>query len=228
MTPNPPKSVKIHVDNDHTVSGLWLRPRGARAVLVLAHGAGAGMAHPFMIALADVLAAVGVATLRYQFPFMEAGRRRPDSAALCQTAVRAAVAAGRRLARGLPVFAGGKSFGGRMTSQAQVASPLPGVQGLVLVGFPLHPANRPSEDRGQHLLEVKLPILFLQGTHDALAEMTLMKRVCRRLGPGATLIPMPHADHAFRVPVRSGRTDEEIQQALAAAVKNWLPAGRRG
>ena len=186
------------------------------------------MNHPIMIAIADALVTVGVATLRYQFPYMELGRRRPDSPVLCHATVRAAVIVARRLARGMPLFAGGKSFGGRMTSQAQVASPLADVRGLVFLGFPLHPAKRPSEDRARHLFEVTLPMLFLQGSRDALAEMKLMQRLCRHLGQRATLIPIQHADHSFHVPARSGRTDEDIQQALAAAIANWLPVGTRG
>jgi uncharacterized protein len=172
-----PRPVKITVDETHRVSGLLQVPRKARACYVLAHGAGAGMTHPFMAAIADGLFERGVATLRYQFPYMEQGGKRPDPPKLAQATVRAAVAEASRLVPKLPLIAGGKSFGGRMTSQAQADSPLPGVRGLAFLGFPLHAAGRPSEERAAHLFEVKIPMLFLQGTRDALADMPLMRRL---------------------------------------------------
>src|SRR6476660_5724217 len=172
MTPRP---VTITVDETHRVSGLLQVPRKARACYVLAHGAGAGMTHPFMAAIADGLAERGVATLRYQFPYMEQGGKRPDAPKLAQTTVRAAVAEASRLVPKLPLIAGGKSFGGRMTSQAQAASPLPGVRGLVFVGFPLHPPDKPADERGAHLFDVHVPMLFLQGTRDQLADMQLLQ-----------------------------------------------------
>jgi len=216
------KQIKIDIDRDHTVSGIWMRPRGATACLVLAHGAGAGMNHPFMLAITKALATEGIATLRYQFPYMESGRKRTDFPHLCHATVRAAVAAARRLGRQLPLFAGGKSFGGRMTSQAQAASPLPDVRGLIFLGFPLHPAKRPSNDRGRHLLEISIPMIFLQGTRDALAEPKLMRRLIRRISRCARLTSIQHADHSFHAPVRSGRTDDDIQDELAAAIATWL------
>src|SRR4249920_280983 len=175
------KPVTIAVDETHRVSGLLLTPRNARACYVLAHGAGAGMTHPFMAAIADGLAERGVATLRYQFPYMEQGGKRPDAPKLAQATVRAAVAEASSLAPKLPLVAGGKSFGGRMTSQAQAESPLPGVRGLAFLGFPLHAAGRPSEERAAHLFEVKIPMLFLQGTRDALADIALMRKLVASL-----------------------------------------------
>ncbi len=173
MSANP-QPVTIAVDDTQRVSGLLQTPPAARACYVMAHGAGAGMAHPFMAAIANELAERGIATLRYQFPYMEQGSKRPDTPKLAQATVRAAVAEASRLVPELALFAGGKSFGGRMTSQAQAASPLSGVRGLVFLGFPLHPAGRPSDERGEHLFEVKIPMLFLQATRDALAEIQLM------------------------------------------------------
>ncbi|HEX4826916.1 MAG TPA: alpha/beta family hydrolase, partial [Xanthobacteraceae bacterium] len=178
-------SVTITVDNAHSVSGLLLAPASARACYVLAHGAGAGMFHPFMDVVARELAERGIGTLRYQFPYMEKGAKRPDPPKLAHATVRAAVAAAAKLAPALALVAGGKSFGGRMTSQAQAASPLPGVRGLAFLGFPLHPAGRPSDERGGHLFDVQIPMLFLQGTRDALAERTLLQPLIDRLGQRA-------------------------------------------
>jgi predicted alpha/beta-hydrolase family hydrolase len=179
MTPISPQAVSIAVDDQRQVSGILLAPAEARICYVLAHGAGAGMAHPFMAALANGLAERSIATLRYQFPYMEQRSKRPDSPKVAQATVRAAVSAASKLAPDLMLVAGGKSFGGRMTSQAQAASPLPKVRGLAFLGFPLHPAGRPSDERGQHLFQVKIPMLFLQGTCDALADVVLLE------GPGA-------------------------------------------
>ena len=209
------------VDAAHRVSALLLAPADARTALVLAHGAGAGMTHPFLAALAQALAARGIATLRYQFPFAEQGAKRPDPPALAQATVRAAVAEAARRLPALPLVAGGKSFGARMTSQAQAAAPLPGVRGLVFVGFPLHPAGRPASERADHLDRVALPMLFLQGTRDALADAALTGAVVERLGARATLEWFADADHAFHVPARSGRSDTQVREALADAVARW-------
>jgi uncharacterized protein len=186
--------------------------------MVLAHGAGAGMTHASVERLAGDLAERGIATLRYQFPFMEAGGRRPDPPALAHAAVRGAVAVANRLAPDLPLFAGGRSYGGRMTSQAQALSPLPGVLGLVFFAFPLHAAGRPATDRGRHLFQVQIPLPFLQGTRDALADVALLQQLCAELGEGATLKLLAHADHSFGVLVRSGRTDAEVRREMLDAV----------
>ncbi|MBI5719767.1 MAG: dienelactone hydrolase family protein [Burkholderiales bacterium] len=192
------------------------------AAFVLAHGAGAGMAHPFMAQLAAGLAERRIATLRYQFAYMERGSKRPDPPALAHAAVRAAVVeAGRRLP-GLPLVAGGKSFGGRMTSQAQAATPLPGVRGLVFVGFPLHPAGKPASERAEHLDHVACPMLFLQGTRDELADLPLLKTVLARLGPRATLEVFDDADHSFHVRASSGRNDAQVMALLLDATAAWI------
>lgn len=204
----------------HRVSGLLLAPPAAKACYVFAHGAGAGMAHPFMQAVAAGLAERKVATLRYQFPYMEAGRKRPDDAAVAHATVRAAVDEARRRLPA-PLLAGGKSFGGRMTSQAEAAQPL-GVRGLVFLGFPLHPAKRPSRDRAKHLADVTVPMLFLQGTHDALAELDQLQPVCAALGPLATLKLFADADHSFHVPKRSGRTDAEVLGEVLDNFVAWI------
>ena len=217
-----PQPVTITVDETRAVSGLLQAPRQARVCFVLAHGAGAGMAHPFMAAVADGLAMRGVASLRYQFPYMEQGSKRPDAPKLAQATVRAAIHEASRLVPRLALVAGGKSFGGRMTSQAQAASPLPGVRGLVFLGFPLHAAGRPSDERGEHLFEIAVPMLFLQGTRDALADVTLMQRLTQELGPRATLKLFPDADHSFHVPARSGRKDAEIKDKLLDALAEWI------
>ena len=186
-------------------------PARPRACYVLAHGAGAGMTHPFMTAIADGLAERGIATLRYQFPYMEQGGKRPDAPKLAQATVRAAVAEAARLMPKLPLIAGGKSFGGRMTSQAQAETPLAQVRGLAFLGFPLHAAGRPSEERAAHLFEVKIPMLFLQGTRDALADIALMRKLAKALGKRATLIAIEDGDHSFHVPARTGRNDAETE-----------------
>jgi uncharacterized protein len=213
--------VTIRVDDAHSVSGLLLAPARARACYVLAHGAGAGMAHPFMERVAAELGERAIATLRYQFPYMEQGGKRPDPPKLAQATVRAAVAAVGNLRPALALIAGGKSFGGRMTSQAQAASPLPGVQGLVFLGFPLHPAGRPSDERAQHLLDVQVPMLFLQGTRDALAMPDQIEPMCAALGARATLRLFADADHSFHVPVRSGRTDAQVMNDALDAFGAW-------
>jgi predicted alpha/beta-hydrolase family hydrolase len=212
----------ITVDETHRVSGLLQAARGARACYLLAHGAGSGMTHPFMAGIADGLAERGVATLRYQFPYMEQGGKRPDPPKLAQATVRAAVAEASSLAPKLPLVAGGKSFGGRMTSQAQAESPLPGVRGLAFLGFPLHAAGRPSEERAAHLFEVKIPMLFLQGTRDALADIALMGRLVANLGKRATLVTIADGDHSFRVPTRTGRSDEDVRVEMLDAFAAWI------
>lgn len=222
MTASTASKLTISIDDRRHVSGLLQVPHGARVCYVLAHGAGAGMAHPFMAAIADGLAARGVATLRYQFPYMEEGRKRPDAPELAQAAVRAAVAeASRRLSQ-LALVAGGKSFGGRMTSQAQAESPLPGVRGLVFLGFPLHPAGRSSDERSAHLFEVKIPMLFLQGTRDALADKALMEALVERLGKRAILRLFPDADHSFHVPAKTARKDADVRTEMLEALTAWL------
>src|SRR5216117_715152 len=192
------------------VSGLLVRPPDARLLCVLAHGAGAGMRHPFLEAVARALAEQKIATLRYQFPYMEQRARRPDPPAVAAATVRAAVAEAARVAPGLPLIAGGKSFGGRMTSTALAEEPLPGVRGLVFLGFPLHPPGRPGDSRAEHLAQVQIPMLFLQGTRDEFADLKLLGPVIKRLGTRATLHLVDGADHSFHVLKRSGRTDGEV------------------
>lgn len=212
----------IEVGPNHCVSALLDLPRAPRAVFVLAHGAGAGMEHPSMQAVASGLARRNVATLRYQFPYMEQKSRRPDPPALCHATVRAAVAAGGRQAPNLPLIAGGRSFGGRMTSQAQAQAPLAGVIGLVFLAFPLHPAGRPGTERATHLQECALPLLFIQGTRDELADLGLLQPVVARLGARATLHLLQDADHSFRVPARTGRNNSDIQEDALDALCTWL------
>jgi predicted alpha/beta-hydrolase family hydrolase len=205
------------------VSAVLVRPQAARACYVLAHGAGAGMAHRFMEEVATGLADRGIATLRYQFPYMEKGSKRPDAPAVAHAAVRAAVAEAERRCADLPLLAGGKSFGGRMTSQAQAIKPLPGVRGLVFLGFPLHPAGKPATDRATHLSDVLTPMLFVQGTQDKLAEPALIGPVVSALG-SATLHQVEAADHAFHVLARSGRNDREVMTEILDAVAAWVRA----
>jgi len=214
--------VRIAVSESVPVSGLLDRPAGARACYVLAHGAGAGMAHPFMAAVAADLARCGIATLRYQFAYMERGSKRPDPPQLAHAAVRAAVMEAQQLVPDLPLFAGGKSFGGRMTSQAQAAAPLPGVRGLIFLGFPLHPAGRPSQDRAKHLGDVRVPMLFLQGSRDTLAALDELRPVCAALGSRATLKVFADADHSFHVPARSGRNDAQVRGDVLDALAGWI------
>lgn len=214
--------VSITVDDTTQVSGLFDQPASVRACFVFAHGAGAGMRHAFMEAVAAGLGERGVATLRYQFPYVERGSRRTDPPAVCHATVRAAVAEAARLAPTLPLIAGGKSFGGRMTSQAQALAPLHGVRGLAFVGFPLHAAKKPSDTRAQHLFDVKIPMLFLQGTRDELADLTLLEPITQQLGARATLKVLKEADHSFHVLARSGRTDAEVRQELLDAMVSWI------
>jgi uncharacterized protein len=215
------QAVSIEV-GDHKVSGLWDRPHVATACVVLAHGAGAGMQHPFMAAVARGLASRDIATLRYQFLYMERGSKRPDAPAVAHPVVRAAVATAAQLAPELPLIAGGKSFGGRMTSQAQALSPLAGVRGLLFLGFPLHAAGKPSTDRAAHLFNVQLPMLFLQGTRDALADLTHLKPVVDSLGDRATLTVEVDADHSFHVPRSAGRADSEVLEKVLDSTGAWI------
>ncbi|MPZ41020.1 MAG: alpha/beta hydrolase [Rhizobiales bacterium] len=212
----------IAVNDDVRVSGLLQAPTNARACYVLAHGAGAGMTHAFMAAVSTELVAHGIATLRYQFPYMEKGSKRPDPPKLAHAAVRAAVAEAARLLPTLPLIAGGKSFGGRMTSQAQAAAALPGVRGLVFLGFPLHPAGRPSNERGDHLFDVQIPMLFLQGSRDQLAMLDQIEPLCKALGRRATLIVVPDADHSFHVPAKTGRKDAQVRSELLDRLAAWI------
>jgi predicted alpha/beta-hydrolase family hydrolase len=216
--------VTIPCDDETRVSGLLQAPAGARVCFVLAHGAGAGMTHPFMAAIAAGLADRGAATLRFQFPYMERGSKRPDPPKLAHAAVHAAAAAAQDLLPGLLLAAGGKSYGGRMTSQAQAIAPIPGVRGLAFLGFPLHPAGRPSHERASHLADVHIPMLFLQGTRDKLADLAHLRPVCEGLGKRASLTLFPDADHSFHVPARSGRTDAEVQAELLDTIAVWLNA----
>ncbi len=216
------RPVSIDVESGERVSGLLQAPANAIACYVLAHGAGAGMTHAFMAAVAEGLAERSVATLRYQFPYMERGSRRPDAPKLAQATVRAAVAEASRRLPGVPLIAGGKSFGGRMTSQAQAASPLPGVRGLAFIGFPLHPAGKPSDERADHLAQVAVPMLFLQGTRDELASLELLQPVVSRLQPLATLQLFADADHSFHVPARSGRKDSQVMAELLDLLARWI------
>jgi predicted alpha/beta-hydrolase family hydrolase len=210
------------IDETSRLSALFQLPPAATACFVLAHGAGAGMEHPSMAAVAAELATRSIATLRFQFPYMERGSRRPDPPALCHAAVRAAVAEAARLAPKLALIAGGRSFGGRMTSQAQAIEPLPGVKGLAFLGFPLHPAGKPSVERAKHLREVKIPMLFLQGTRDELAKLELLEPLIERLGARATLKLLQDADHSFHVPARTGRKDAEVRAEMLDVMATWI------
>ena len=222
MTSGSLRPVTINVGDAQRVSGLLQAPPKARVCYVLAHGAGGGMTHPFMAAVAEELAQRGIATLRYQFPYMERGSKRPDAPVLAHATVRAAVAEMSRLAPELSLIAGGKSFGGRMTSQAQAASPLPGVRGIAFLGFPLHPAGRPSDERGKHLFDVQIPMLFIQGARDKLADLQLLQPLVKQLGARATLELFSDADHSFHVPAHRGRKDSEIRAAMLDALAGWI------
>jgi predicted alpha/beta-hydrolase family hydrolase len=204
-----------------SVSGILQQPSNAWALLVLAHGAGAGMRHPFMSMIADGLAERGMATLRYQFPYMEQGTGRPDRPQVAQATVRAAVAKALELAPQLPLFAGGKSFGGRMTSSAAAESQLKGVRGIVFLGFPLHAPGKPGAERGSHLASVQVPMLFLQGTRDTLADLTLLRGVLKSLGSQATLEVIDGGDHSFKVPKRSGQTPRDVETQILGAIAGF-------
>jgi uncharacterized protein len=215
------EELRIALDPSLSVSGLLLRPSRATACYVFAHGAGAGMTHPFMASVAGGLCDRGVATLRYQFPYMEKGTRRPDPPALAHATVRAAVAEARRLCPDMVLLAGGKSYGGRMTSQAQAVQPLPGVQALVFFGFPLHPAGKPSIERAHHLSRIHVPMLFIQGTRDKLAEPALIADVVEKLGPNSTMQEIDGADHSLHVPAKSGRRDAEVLSEAMDSLVRW-------
>jgi predicted alpha/beta-hydrolase family hydrolase len=224
MNSRPPvaKSLSLESKGAPASSTLFMKPRKARACFVFAHGAGAGMTHPFMEQVAADLFGHGIATLRFQFPFMERGSKRPDSPAVAHAAIRSAVAEARRRCRGLPVVAGGKSFGGRMTSQAQAEEPLAGVVGLAFLGFPLHPAGKPATSRAHHLKDVRVPMLFVHGTRDKLADPALMRGVLKVLRPRATAHLIHGADHGFHVPLRGGRNDREIVAEIALSMSEWI------
>jgi uncharacterized protein len=217
-----PQKLKLDVDSANAVSALLLLPRSARACFVFAHGAGAGMTHEFMELVAAGLGNRDIATLRYQFPYMEKGSRRPDPPAIAHATVRAAVAEAGRCCRGLSLVAGGKSFGGRMTSQAQAIAPLANVRALAFLGFPLHPAGKPSDTRAKHLGDVHIPMLFVQGTRDKLAETQLLEPVVKHLGPNASLHAVQEADHSFHVLARSGRNDRDVMSELVATLSDWI------
>ena len=220
----PTQPLTLTLANGETVSALWQSPADPSAVLLLAHGAGAGMMHRHMAATADGLERLGVATLRYQFPYMEKGGKRPDPPAVAHAAVRAAAAEGLRRAGDLPLFAGGRSFGARMTSQAQAKAALEGVRGLVFFAFPLHPAGKPGTDRADHLEAVTVPMLFLQGTNDALAGLDLLRPVVEGLGVRGALVLADDADHSFHVPARTGRKDADVLNDLLARTVAWMRA----
>ena len=225
----PIDAVALHVPVDGLegldgVDALLVEPPDARAVFVFAHGAGAGMTHTFMTKLAQALATRRIATLRYQFPAMQRGSKRPDAPPVAHATVRAAVAEARRRLPALALFAGGKSFGGRMSSQAQALAPLPGVRGLVFVGFPLHPPGKPGIERAAHLRDVECPMLFLQGTRDELADLALLRNALAPLGERAKLEVIDDADHAFHVRARSGRSDAEVLDLLADTIAAWTEA----
>lgn len=215
-------TLTLDLPNGETVSALWQAPPAPRAVLSLAHGAGAGMTHRHMAAIAEGLEARGVATLRFQFPYMEKGGKRPDQPPIAHATVRAATAEAARRAGGAPLFAGGRSFGGRMTSQAQALAPLKDVRGLVFFAFPLHPAGKPGVERADHLAKVAVPMLFLQGTADTLAQFDLLGPVVSGLGERATLIVAESADHSFHVPARTGRKDAEVLDHLLDGAADWI------
>jgi len=216
------KERTLKLPDGSTVSALWQKPKGAKAVLVLAHGAGAGMTHRHMAATADGLEARGIATLRYNFPYMEKGSKRPDNPPVAHAAIRAAAADAAKLAGDLPLFAGGRSFGARMTSQAQALEPLPSVTGLVFFAFPLHAPGKPGIERAEHLSSVKIPMLFLQGTKDEFADLDLLKPVTAKLGKRAKLHLAEHADHSFHAPAKSGRKDPEVLAEILDAAHDWM------
>jgi predicted alpha/beta-hydrolase family hydrolase len=227
VNPAAAQPVILTVGDDLRVSGLFERPPDARALFVLGPSAGANMRHRFLADLSAALAARGIASLRYQFPYMERNSRRPDTPAVCHATIRAAIDWAVEFEPGLPLIAGGKSFGGRMTSQAQALAPLPGVRGIVFLGFPLHPSKKPSLARADHLAKTSIPLLFVQGTRDALAEVQLIHRAMEALGDRASLTMIEGADHAFHVPARSGRTDADVLRTIAGAVETWVTSALR-
>src|SRR6185295_720948 len=225
MTRAETKPLTIAVDATTRVSALFTQSEKSTSLYVFAPGAGAGITHSFMEDVAVGLAERGIATLRYQFPYMERGSGRTDPPPVCHATVRAAVEEAKRLMPGVPLFAGGKSFGGRMTSQAQASSPLSGVRGIIFLGFPLHLAKKPSDSRAAHLTDVRIPMLFLQGTRDELADLNLLEPVTRKLGELATLEKIEAADHGFPVLVRSGRTNEQVMSELLDKIGAWISSG---
>ncbi|NOJ46496.1 alpha/beta hydrolase family protein [Bradyrhizobium archetypum] len=222
MTAEAAEHLRIEISPGDAVSALLIRPPQARACYVFAHGAGAGMTHKSMATVATGLGERGIASLRYQFSYMEKGSKRPDAPKLAHAAVRAAVAEAARCCPSLPLVAGGRSFGGRMTSQAQALAPLSGVRGLAFLGFPLHPAGAPSSERAKHLADVEVPMLFLQGTRDALAELNLLEPVVKSLGSRATLHLLEGADHSFHVLKSSGRNDRAVLDEALDAFAAWI------
>jgi uncharacterized protein len=222
MNSNAAQPVSIPVESAQTVDGLYLAAAEPKACLALAHGAGAGMTHSSMASVAAELQALGVSTLRYQFPYMQRGSKRTDAPPICHATVRAAVAMATQLAPSVPLFAGGRSFGGRMTSQAQSLDPLPNVRGLVFLAFPLHPAGKPSDERAEHLANIGIPMLFIQGSNDDLASLDLLHPVIERLGNRATLKLLDQADHSFHVPARTGRRDPQVREEALRAAVDWM------
>ncbi len=222
------RDIVLPITDSQPVSGLLQTTAKPTSCYVVAHGAGAGMRHPFLAKVSEGLAERGMATLRYQFSYMEKGSPRPDSPPVAHQAVRAAVAVAATLTSNLPLFAGGKSFGGRMTSQAQAESPLPGVRGLIFLGFPLHPPGKPSDERAKHLFEIDIPMLFLQGDRDEFAKLDLLQPLIDRLGSRATLKLFPDADHSFHVPARTGKKDTEVMAEALDTIKEWTSAVLRG
>jgi len=216
------KQLTLQVDDTHSVCALSLVPPDCRAMYLFAHGAGAGMTHASMEGMAQALYDAGIATFRFQFPYMQRGSRRPDPPALCHRAIRAAAETAASIGSGLPLIAGGRSFGGRMTSQAQATQPIPGVIGLVFLGFPLHAAGKPGDERAAHLSSVRIPMLFLQGDHDELAHLDLLRPVVAELGRRATLTLIAHADHSFKLPARAGRSATDVNAELARVIRAWL------
>ena len=222
-----PLKVDISIDGE-TVSGLFLRPENAKALYLFAHGAGAGMTHKAMTSNAEGLAERGIATLRFNFPYMEKGSKRPDAPKVAHAAIRAAVSKATELAPDLPLFAGGRSFGGRMTSQAQSIDPLPGIRGLAFLGFPLHPAGKPAIERAEHLSTVEVPMLFVTGSKDALGELDLLRPVVAELGERATLHVVEHADHSFKTAAKSGKTSAQAEAEALDALSDWIEGRLRG
>jgi len=224
----PAQKLALAIGNGSTVSALLMQPAQARACFVFAHGAGAGMTHAFMETVSVGLCERGVATLRYQFPYMENGSKRPDPPSIAHAAVRAAVAEAGSCCADLPLIAGGKSFGGRMTSQAQAIAPLPGVKGLAFLGFPLHPPGKPSDERAEHLSDVHIPMLFMQGSRDDFAGLSLLQPVVQRLGHLASLHLVQNGDHSLHVPARSGRNDREVMDEVLDAFVQWTATALTG
>ncbi len=217
------RKITVEVPEANTrVRGLYLQPENARLLFVFGHGAGAGMTHPFMTAIAIGLAKHGVATLRYQFPYMESGRKGPDPKPVLLSTIRAAVSHAGNLGNKIPLFIGGKSMGGRMSSMAMAQDPMPGVQGIVFLGFPLHPPGVPSDDRGAHLAEVTVPMLFLQGTRDKLADLRLLKPVIKKLGELANLHIIEGGDHSFHLPKSQGKSDADVLGELSEIAAQWM------